>query len=78
MHALLEAFDERTGCPVLLNTSFNVRGEPIVCAPAEAWRCFMATDLDALVLERCVLLKERQPEAAALAARRDRPDIAPD
>ncbi len=77
-HGLLKRFKELTGCPVLVNTSFNVRGEPIVCAPAEAWRCFMATDLDALVLERCVLLKERQPEAAALAARRDRPDIAPD
>jgi carbamoyltransferase len=77
-HGLLKRFKELTGCPVLVNTSFNVRGEPIVCAPAEAWRCFMATDLDALVLERCVLLKERQPEAAARAARHDRLDIAPD
>jgi carbamoyltransferase len=57
-HRLLKAFEARTGCPILLNTSFNVRGEPIVCTPADAYRGFLATDLDALVLENCVLLKE--------------------
>ncbi len=57
-HALLEAFHEMTGCPVLVNTSFNVRGEPIVCTPEEAYRCFLATDMDALVLEDFVLHKE--------------------
>src|SRR5262249_38331344 len=47
-HALLEAFHAATGCPVLVNTSFNVRGEPIVCTPTDAWRCFMRTEMDAL------------------------------
>jgi carbamoyltransferase len=67
---LLEAFRARTGCPVLLNTSFNVRGEPIVCAPEDALRCFARTDLDGLVLERFLLLRDEQPPAAlaALAA----------
>jgi carbamoyltransferase len=55
---LLEAFFNRTGCPVLVNTSFNVRGEPIVCTPQDAYRCFLATEMDALVLEDCILLKE--------------------
>jgi carbamoyltransferase len=59
-HRLLRAFERRTGCPVLVNTSFNVRGEPIVCAPEEAYRCFMATNIDALVVQRFVLLKEHQ------------------
>jgi len=60
-HQLLEAFERRTGCAVLVNTSFNVRGEPIVCSPAEAYRCFMRTAIDTLVLENCVLHKEDQP-----------------
>jgi len=60
-HRLLEVLDERYGCPVVINTSFNVRGEPIVCSPEDAYRCFMATDMDVLVLENCVLLKEDQP-----------------
>ena len=47
-HALLRAFSQRTGCPVLVNTSFNVRGEPIVCTPEDAWRCFMGTAIDSL------------------------------
>lgn len=64
-HRLLEAFEEETGCGVLINTSFNVRGEPIVCTPEDAFTCFMATDMDALVLEDCVLLKEEQEGAAA-------------
>jgi carbamoyltransferase len=59
-HAVLEAFERRTGCPVLVNTSFNVRGEPIVCTPQDAYRCFMRTEMDMLVLEDCVLLKEKQ------------------
>jgi len=54
---LLEHFYDKTGCPVVINTSFNVRGEPIVCTPAEAYRCFQATHIDALVLERFVLVK---------------------
>ena len=60
-HALLEAFDARTGCPVLLNTSFNVRGEPIVCTVADAFRCFMGTAIDALVIGDCLLLRANQP-----------------
>ncbi len=60
---LLRAFERRTGCPVLINTSFNVRGEPIVCTPADAYRCFLATDMDVLVLEDHLLLKAQQPGA---------------
>jgi carbamoyltransferase len=63
LHRLLSAFDEKTGCPVLINTSFNVRGEPIVCTPEDAYRCFMGTNMDVLVLENFVLLKDEQPEA---------------
>ncbi|MCB9847531.1 MAG: carbamoyltransferase [Phycisphaeraceae bacterium] len=63
-HRLLRAFEARTGCPVIINTSFNIRGEPIVCTPADAYRCFMGTDMDALVLERFLLLKNEQPENA--------------
>jgi carbamoyltransferase len=59
-YTLLKAFERRTGCPVLINTSFNVRGEPIVATPEDAYRCFMATGIDALVLESFVLLKNRQ------------------
>ena len=58
---LLRAFHEKTGCAVLVNTSFNVRGEPIVCAPEEAYRCFMCTDMDALAIGHWLLLKENQP-----------------
>ena len=60
-YALLKAFDARTGCGVLVNTSFNVRGEPIVGSPADAYRCFMRTEIDVLVLENCVLEKAQQP-----------------
>jgi carbamoyltransferase len=67
-YKLLRAFEARTGCPVIINTSFNVRGEPIVCNPEEAYRCFMATNMDVLVLERYVLLKERQPNATEIRA----------
>jgi carbamoyltransferase len=64
-HRILSRFEERTGCPVLINTSFNVRGEPIVCTPADAYRCFMATHMDVLVVENCLLLKSEQPDASA-------------
>src|SRR5688572_24933893 len=60
-YELVKAFERKTGCPVIINTSFNVRGEPIVCTPQQAYRCFMATNMDALVLERTVLLKSDQP-----------------
>jgi carbamoyltransferase len=60
-HALLERFLALTGCPVLVNTSFNVRGEPIVCTPEDAWRCFMRTEMDHLVIGSFVLDKARQP-----------------
>jgi len=62
-HALLNAFREHTGCPVLINTSFNVRGEPIVCTPEDAFRCFMGAGLDLLAIENCVLYKDRQDPA---------------
>jgi carbamoyltransferase len=62
-HALISRFKERTGCGVLLNTSFNVRGEPIVCTPEDAWRCFMGTELDVLVAGNCILRKEQQDHA---------------
>ena len=69
-HRLLKKFHARTGCPVLVNTSFNVRGEPIVCTPQDAYRCFMATEMDALVLEDCVLLKEQVDAREAASARK--------
>jgi carbamoyltransferase len=62
-HALLEAFEARTGCPVLVNTSFNVRGEPIVCTPEDAFHCFMGTEIEVLVAGNCVLDKTRQDPA---------------
>ena len=64
-HALLEAFGRRTGCPVLVNTSFNVRGEPIVCTPQDALACFRGTEMDVLVLGRRILRKSEQPVRAA-------------
>jgi carbamoyltransferase len=65
-HALLTRFKAKTGCPVLVNTSFNVRGEPIVCTPEDAFRCFMGTDIEVLVAGDCVLLKEEQDQALRL------------
>jgi carbamoyltransferase len=59
-HTLLRRFKARTGCPVLVNTSFNVRGEPIVCTPEDAFRCFMGTDIEVLVVGNCLLRKEEQ------------------
>jgi len=58
---IIEAFRQKTGCPVIVNTSFNVRGEPIVCTPEDSYRCFMRTEMDYLVLETCVLDKKEQP-----------------
>ena len=59
-HSLISAFKERTGCPVIVNTSFNVRGEPIVCTPEDAFRCFMGTEIEALAVGNCYLRKEDQ------------------
>jgi carbamoyltransferase len=61
-HELLRLFEERTKCPVLVNTSFNVRGEPIVGSPEDAYRCFMRTEMDYLLIENFLLAKSRQPE----------------
>ena len=62
-YKLIKAFKQKTGCPLIINTSFNVRGEPIVCTPEHAYRCFLSTNMDVLVLERFVLLKQDQPDA---------------
>ena len=67
-YRLMRQFHARTGCPVIVNPSFNIRGEPIVCTPADAYRCFMATNMDCLVLENYLLLKEAQPEGLAVDA----------
>ncbi|MGD0390642.1 MAG: carbamoyltransferase [Tepidisphaeraceae bacterium] len=61
-YRLLKRFKDKTGCPVMINTSFNIRGEPIVCTASDAYRCFMGTHMDVLVLEDCVLLKDEQPK----------------
>ena len=66
-HALLKAFKATTGCPVIVNTSFNVRGEPIVCTPADAFRCFMGTDIDYLAIGNCFLKKEDQDPSLKIA-----------
>jgi carbamoyltransferase len=71
-HAILRAFERRTGCPVLVNTSFNIRGEPVVHTPSEAYRCFMFTDMDVLVVEDCLLRKEAQPPLEGASAYRRR------
>jgi carbamoyltransferase len=62
---LLKAFKQRTGCPVLVNTSFNVRGEPIVGTPEEAFRCFMGTQIDTLAIGNCFLRKSEQRQDLA-------------
>ena len=62
LHELMSRFKAKTGCPVIINTSFNIRGEPIVCTPEHAYRCFMATDMDVLVLGRHLLYKQEQPQ----------------
>ena len=63
LHRLMSLFKEKTGCPIIINTSFNIRGEPIVCLPEHAYRCFMATNMDVLVMENQLLYKEEQPQA---------------
>jgi carbamoyltransferase len=65
-HALISAFKKRTGCPLVVNTSFNVRGEPLVCTPEDAFRCFMGTEIELLVVGNCVLRKEDQNPALKL------------
>jgi carbamoyltransferase len=65
-YRLIRRFKEKSGCSVIVNTSFNIRGEPIVCTPQDAYRCFMGTDMDALVLENTLLLKEEQPRASSV------------
>jgi carbamoyltransferase len=68
-YRLLQAFYEKTGCPLLINTSFNVRGEPIVCTPQQAVRCFQATNIDVLVIENYILVK--QPRVGPADGQRD-------
>jgi len=68
LYKLLKVFEAKTGCPVMINTSFNVRGEPIVCSPQQAYRCFMATNMDVLVMEDFVLLKDEQPDLRPCAS----------
>jgi carbamoyltransferase len=68
-HSILKAFDELTGCAVLVNTSFNVRGEPIVCNPEDAYECFMNTEMDVLILENFMLVKSEQPQDHVRPAR---------
>lgn len=63
-HALLSLFKSKTGTPLIINTSFNIRGEPIVCSPADAYRCFVGTDMDILIIENFILVKEEQPFVA--------------
>lgn len=66
-HALITAFKEKTGCPVVVNTSFNVRGEPIVNTPQDAFKCFMGTDIEVLVIGNCFLRKEKQDPNLAVS-----------
>jgi len=61
-HQLISKFKEKTGVGMLINTSFNVRGEPIVCTPEDAYRCFMRTEMDVLVVGNCIFEKEKQPD----------------
>lgn len=63
-YALIEEFKARTGCPVIVNTSFNVNEEPIVCTPLDAWRCFMGTEIECLAIGNCFLRKEEQTVAS--------------
>ena len=77
-HRLLQCFRDRTGCGLVINTSFNVRGEPIVCSPADAWRCFLATNMDVLVLEDCIAYKADQPAAETFDVNEHLARFAPD
>ncbi len=78
LHRLLSAFERRTQCPVLINTSFNVRGEPIVCTPRDAWYCFASSNLDALAIGHHLVLREQQSPDVLERARRSRPSPLPD
>jgi carbamoyltransferase len=69
MHKLLTCFHQQTGCPVMINTSFNVRSEPIVCTPMDAYRCFLMTEMDTLVIGNYLLHKSEQPKAADTSER---------
>ena len=71
LFGLLRQFEAKTGCPALLNTSFNLRGQPIVCSVEDSWLCFMNSDIDVLVVENCLLLKSDQPTAALAAAKQE-------
>ena len=77
-YRLLKRFEDKTGCPVIINTSFNVRGEPIVCSPEDAYRCFMATNMDVLVMEDFVLLKDEQRDAQVVERDEYLAQFAPD
>ena len=68
---IFKAFEARTGCGVIVNTSFNVRGEPIVCTPQDAYRCFLATGMDVLVLEDCVLHKDARTTKLGAEAQKE-------
>jgi carbamoyltransferase len=61
-YEVIKKFDEKQGCPAIINTSFNVRGEPIVCTPEDAYRCFMRTNMDYLIMENCILDKREQKD----------------
>jgi carbamoyltransferase len=67
-YKLIKAFEQRTGCPVIINTSFNIRGEPIVCTPEDAYRCLLGTNMDVLVVENCILYRHEQPNADSFDA----------
>jgi carbamoyltransferase len=69
-YRLMKEFKRQTGCGVIINTSFNIRGEPIVCTPQDAYRCFVATEMDVLVLENCILYKTEQPQQDAGAKKK--------
>jgi carbamoyltransferase len=64
-YRLVREFKRQTGCGVIINTSFNIRGEPIVCTPQDAYRCFLSCDMDVLVLEDCILYKSEQTKLSA-------------
>jgi carbamoyltransferase len=64
-YRLMKEFKSQTGCGVIINTSFNIRGEPIVCTPQDAYRCFLASEMDVLVLENCLLRRSEQPALSA-------------
>ena len=72
LHRLLTGFEKVTGCAVLVNTSFNIRGEPIICTPSDAYRCFLKTEMDALVVGHCLLLRADQPRQVVEGADRVR------